>query len=56
VKSRIYIARLLAAVVAMLVAAGAFAQQITWLNDYAAARAEAKKTGKPIFLAFRCSP
>jgi hypothetical protein len=40
----------------MFVAAAASAQQINWFNDYAAARAEAKKTGKPIFLAFRCSP
>jgi hypothetical protein len=27
-----------------------------WLADYGAARAEAKKTGKPIFLVFRCEP
>jgi hypothetical protein len=27
-----------------------------WHNDYAAARAEAKRTGKPIFLVFRCEP
>ena len=32
------------------------AQQIHWHNDYAAAREEARKTGKPIFLAFRCAP
>ena len=27
-----------------------------WYTDYAAARAEAKRTGKPIFLVFRCEP
>lgn len=27
-----------------------------WLSDYSAARAEAKRTGKPIFLVFRCEP
>ncbi len=27
-----------------------------WLNDYAEARAEARRTGKPIFLVFRCEP
>lgn len=27
-----------------------------WFNDYAAARAEARRTGKPIFLVFRCEP
>jgi hypothetical protein len=27
-----------------------------WLNDYAEARAEARRTGKPIFLIFRCEP
>jgi hypothetical protein len=27
-----------------------------WHADYAAARAEAKRTGKPIFLVFRCEP
>ena len=29
---------------------------IEWLDDYAAALAEAKRTGKPIFLEFRCAP
>ena len=32
------------------------AEGIHWFDDYAAAKAEAGKTGKPIFLAFRCSP
>jgi hypothetical protein len=27
-----------------------------WQSDYAEARAEAKRTGKPIFLVFRCEP
>lgn len=27
-----------------------------WHADYAAATAEAKRTGKPIFLVFRCEP
>jgi len=27
-----------------------------WYNDYSAAKAEAKRTGKPIFLIFRCEP
>lgn len=27
-----------------------------WHSDYAAAKAEAKKTGKPIMLVFRCDP
>ena len=32
--------------------AGAFG----WHTDYAAGKAEAKRTGKPIFLVFRCEP
>ena len=27
-----------------------------WFTDYPAALAEARKTGKPIFLIFRCEP
>jgi hypothetical protein len=27
-----------------------------WHTDYASARAEAARTGKPIFLVFRCEP
>lgn len=27
-----------------------------WLSDYSAAKAEARRTGKPIFLVFRCEP
>lgn len=27
-----------------------------WFSDYEAARAEARRSGKPIFLVFRCEP
>ena len=27
-----------------------------WYTDYAAGKAEARRTGKPIFLVFRCEP
>ena len=27
-----------------------------WLGDYSAAKAEAKRTGKPMFVVFRCEP
>jgi hypothetical protein len=27
-----------------------------WLKDYEAGKAEARRTGKPIFLVFRCEP
>jgi hypothetical protein len=27
-----------------------------WSTDYAASKAEAKRTGKPIMLVFRCEP
>jgi hypothetical protein len=27
-----------------------------WHTDYATAKAEAKRTGKPLFVAFRCEP
>ena len=48
-------------VVSLLIAAPAFAQKVNpkatgWYSDYAAARAEAKRTGKPLFVAFRCEP
>ena len=29
---------------------------VDWLDSYEAALEEAKRTGKPIFLEFRCSP
>lgn len=30
--------------------------EIVWLDNYQAALQEAKKTGKPIFLEYRCEP
>lgn len=30
--------------------------RLGWHTDYDAARAEARRTGKPIFLVFRCEP
>jgi hypothetical protein len=49
------------AFVALIVAAPAFAQRKApaatgWHTDYAAARAEAKRSGKPLFVVFRCEP
>jgi hypothetical protein len=32
------------------------AAKFGWHTDYAAARAEARRTGKPIMLVFRCEP
>lgn len=32
------------------------AEGIQWLDSYPKALAEAKRTGKPIFLEFRCEP
>jgi hypothetical protein len=29
---------------------------VEWLDDYGEALAEARRTGKPIFLEFRCAP
>lgn len=53
-------ATFLAAVAPAVAVANAAAPQPAarygWHTDYAAARAEAKKTGKPIFLVFRCEP
>jgi hypothetical protein len=34
--------------------AGAANDEPRWINDYAAARAAARASGKPIFLTFRC--
>ena len=55
--------RVLAASVVLLFSGVADAQprktdatKFGWRTDYAAARAEAKRTGKPIFLVFRCEP
>ena len=55
--------RVLAASAVLLLAQGADAQprkldpgKYGWHTDLAAAKAEAKRTGKPIFLVFRCEP
>jgi opacity protein-like surface antigen len=32
------------------------ANKFGWYGDFNAAKAEAKRTGKPIFLVFRCEP
>lgn len=50
-----------AVLVSLLLTVPAFAQRNNpkatgWHTDYAAARAEAKRTGKPLFVAFRCEP
>jgi len=49
-----------AVLVSLVVAAPVLAQgrpqALGWHTDYAAARAEAKRTGKPLFVAFRCEP
>ena len=41
---------------ARLPAPQAGAAEIVWLDDLAAARAAAEKSGKPLFLVFRCEP
>ena len=43
---------------AVLIASPLLAQEETvdWLNNYKEALAEAKRTGRPIFLEFRCEP
>ena len=51
----------IAVVVSLVVVSAAFAQKVNpksngWHSDYATARAEAKRTGKPLFVAFRCEP
>jgi hypothetical protein len=56
--------RVIAGLVVLLAAGSAGAQpprkadpaKFGWHTDYAAAKAEAKRTGKPIFLVFRCEP
>jgi hypothetical protein len=50
-----------AVVVSLILAAPVFAQRSNpkatgWYTDYASAKAEAKRTGKPLFVAFRCEP
>jgi hypothetical protein len=55
--------RFLAGCAILLIGAPAIAQpgkgganKFGWYGDYNAARAEAKRTGKPMFLVFRCEP
>lgn len=36
--------------------AGLAAQELHWFDSYDAALEEARRTGKPIFLEYRCSP
>jgi hypothetical protein len=52
--------RTLAALSLLAIAATACAQppknRPGWFSDYESGRAEARKTGKPIFLVFRCEP
>lgn len=31
-------------------------KKLGWRDDYASARAEARRTGKPLMLVFRCEP
>ena len=45
---------LLAGAAVWLPGAGAADDGPRWINDYAAARAAARASGKPIFLVFRC--
>ena len=53
---------ILAATVALTLGSTAAAQtgrlalKNGWMTDYPTAKAEAKRTGKPIFLVFRCDP
>ena len=44
----------LLAVMAWAAAVGASPDEIQWLDNYKDAIKEAKQTGKPIFLEFRC--
>lgn len=55
--SRWMIAAGLTVAAALLPAAGRAAPgKPVWGSDLSAAKAEAKRTGKPIFLVFRCVP
>jgi hypothetical protein len=40
----------------LLTAAKPSPEQFGWLTDYAAAKAAAAKSGKPILLVYRCDP
>ena len=44
------------AALAVLPSIVAQSDEIPWFDNYAAARAEAERTRKPIFLEFRCEP
>ena len=51
----------IAVVVSLVIVSSAFAQKANprstgWHTDYATARAEARRTGKPLFVTFRCEP
>ena len=47
---------LLLSAAALSVSAKPDPKQHGWHTDYATAKAEAKKTGKPLMLVFRCDP
>ncbi len=47
---------ILCAALAVLPSIVAQSDEIPWFDNYAAARAEAERTRKPIFLEFRCEP
>jgi hypothetical protein len=51
-RSILFLVRTMALVAAPLMAVAQ--EGIDWLDNYQKAIAEAKKTGKPIFLEFRC--
>lgn len=51
----------IALIVSLVAITPAFAQKVNpqatgWHTDYASAKAEAKRTGKPLFVVFRCEP
>jgi hypothetical protein len=45
-----------AGTLALFASSGPAQDEVEWLDNYAAARSEAARTGKPIFLEFRCEP
>ena len=53
---RSYFARLLLFSALTAFPAGLAAQELHWFDSYDAALEEARRTGKPIFLEYRCSP
>ena len=46
----------IALALAVMALPGLAAAQLSWHNNYAEALAEAKETGKPLFINFRCAP